>query len=434
MTASDASPPSPAPAPPEVRDPGRLASLRATGLLDSPPEAAFDRLTSLAARLLEAPVALVSLVSEERQFFKSCVGLQGAAAARRQTPLSHSFCQYVTGGEPLVVEDSRHHPLVADNLAIEDFGVIAYAGYPIRDLDGHVLGSFCVIDEKPRRWTGDDLALLEDLAASVSTEVQLRIALARARARASEAEQAAADLRGAEASLRRSLQARDEVSAIVSHDLRNPLNAVALAAELLCQSDDAEDRRRHVGKIHSAVERMARLIRDLVDITRVESGTLAVDLAPLPAADLLAQAHGELSDVAAAAGVELVWLPPAPPDLRLAADRHRALQVLSNLLANAVRHSAEGGRVELGAERRDGEAVLWVKDEGSGLSAEELEHVFDRFWRGRRRRGDGAGLGLAIARGIVEAHGGHIEAESCEGCGATFRFTLPLAAGTPARG
>jgi signal transduction histidine kinase len=429
MTASDASPPSRAPAPRELTDPDRLASLRATGLLDSPPEAAFDRLTSLAARLLEAPVALVSLVTDERQFFKSCVGLGPVLTERRETPLSHSFCQYVTSGEPLVVEDAREHPLVADNLAIEDFGVVAYAGFPIRDFDGHVLGSFCVTDEKPRRWSGDELRNLEDLAASVSTEVQLRLALARAKERAAEAEETTACLRRAEAELRRSLQARDEISAIVSHDLRNPLNAVALAAELLRETEDADDRRRHVDKIHGAVERMARLIRDLVDITRVESGTLAVDLAPVAAADLLGRAQSELADVAAAAGVELVCLPAEPPDLAVAADRHRVLQVLSNLLANAVRHSPEGSRVELGARNGGGEAVLWVEDQGSGLPEEDLEHVFDRFWRGRRRRGDGAGLGLAIARGIVEAHGGRIEAESCVGCGATFRFTLPLATG-----
>jgi signal transduction histidine kinase len=175
-----------------LTDPRRLGALRATGLLDSPPEEAFDRLTRLVTRVLHVPVALVTLVDGDRQFFKSCVGLPEMWAARRETPLSHSFCQYtVTTGEPLVIDDAREHPELRDNLAIPDIGIVAYAGIPLKTTDGHTLGTFCAIDTKPRSWTEADLETLRDLAASAATEIELRVALETAREGAREAEQAA---------------------------------------------------------------------------------------------------------------------------------------------------------------------------------------------------------------------------------------------------
>src|SRR5918997_6238455 len=128
-------------------DPARLAALRSTDLLDSLPEPSFDRLTRLAAKILRAPVALVSLVDGDRQFFKSSLGLPEPWASLRETPLSHSFCQHVVhAAAPLVIADARAHPLVRDNPAIRDLGVVAYLGLPLATADGAVLGSFCVID------------------------------------------------------------------------------------------------------------------------------------------------------------------------------------------------------------------------------------------------------------------------------------------------
>ena len=137
-----------------VADPDRLAALRAVALLDTPTEEAFDRLSSLAVQFLNAPVALVSLVDADRQFFKSCIGLPEPWASQRETPLSHSFCQYNRiAKQPLLIEDARTHPLFKNNLAVRDLNVIAYLGIPLVTSDGYVLGSFCVIDSQPRHWT-----------------------------------------------------------------------------------------------------------------------------------------------------------------------------------------------------------------------------------------------------------------------------------------
>jgi GAF domain-containing protein len=160
-----------------VADTRRLASLRATGLLDTPRDEAFDRLSGLAARLLDAPIALVTLVDEDRQFFKSCTGLPSPWAERRETPLSHSFCQHVVDRRrPLVLNDAREDPVLRDNLAVPEIGVVAYAGVPLTRPDGQVLGSLCAIDTKPRHWTPDQVQILSDLASSVVSEIELRAA------------------------------------------------------------------------------------------------------------------------------------------------------------------------------------------------------------------------------------------------------------------
>ncbi len=149
----------------------RLAALHELQLLDSAPEAAFDRLTRLALRITDAPIALVSLIDAERQFIKSCAG----RPTPREATLSHSFCQHVVAArEALIVADARTHPLLYDNPAIAELNAIAYLGVPLILATGEALGSFCVIDTQPRAWTQQDLATIQDLAAATMTEIELR--------------------------------------------------------------------------------------------------------------------------------------------------------------------------------------------------------------------------------------------------------------------
>lgn len=160
-----------------VHDPPRLAALHRSGLLDTPPEEDFDRLTRQVTASLGVPVALVTLVDEGRQFLKSCVGLPEPWASRRQTPLSYSFCKHnLLSAEPLVIGDARRHPLVRDNRAVTEIGVIAYAGIPLVTEDGHALGSLCAIDTRPRAWTPADIATLRIVAAAVMAEIERRAA------------------------------------------------------------------------------------------------------------------------------------------------------------------------------------------------------------------------------------------------------------------
>jgi len=157
-----------------VADRERLAALQATGLVDGDADPAFDRHARLAAEVLNAPIALVSLVDEDRQVFTGCVGLPEPWASQRETPLSYSFCQHaVAARDRLIVDDAREHELLRDNLAVKEMGVVAYAGIPLREPGGHVLGTLCVIDTQPRHWSTHQVELLEDLAASVATDISL---------------------------------------------------------------------------------------------------------------------------------------------------------------------------------------------------------------------------------------------------------------------
>ena len=172
-----------------VRNVARLSALQRLDLLDTPPEAAFDRLTRVACRVLHAPIGLASLVDHDRQFFKSCVGLPEPFASARETPVSHSFCQHVVAtGKPLIVENARTNPLVRLNPAVEQLGIVAYAGIPLITSEGHTLGSFCVIDSKPRFWSFDDIEMLQELAGCVMHEIEGRRLLQASEARCRELE------------------------------------------------------------------------------------------------------------------------------------------------------------------------------------------------------------------------------------------------------
>ncbi|HXE58947.1 MAG TPA: response regulator [Gemmatimonadales bacterium] len=159
-----------------LRAPERLAAVCRTGLLDSPPEESFDRLTRSARRSLDAPVALISLIDERRQFIKSQHGLGQPWAGRRELPLTHSYCQYtVTERAPLVVTDARRDPVLRASGGATELGAVAYAGVPLITREGYAVGTFCVFGPEPREWTGHDLAQLGELADVAQGEIDLRL-------------------------------------------------------------------------------------------------------------------------------------------------------------------------------------------------------------------------------------------------------------------
>jgi PAS domain S-box-containing protein len=158
-----------------LRQPERLAALRKLALANLEPEESFDRLTRLASVLFSTPIALITFVTEDRQYFKSCRGLPEPLASLRQTPLSYSICQYtVASGEPLMVPDARRDPMLCTNLAVTELGAVAYAGAPLITSEGDCLGTFCVADAQPRTWSAEQVAMLRDLAATAITELELR--------------------------------------------------------------------------------------------------------------------------------------------------------------------------------------------------------------------------------------------------------------------
>jgi PAS domain S-box-containing protein len=224
-------------------------------------------------------------------------------------------------------------------------------------------------------------------------------------------------------------RARDDVLAVVAHDLRNPLNTVTMAVSLMLETTPPErvEERRQVEIVRRAADRMNRMIQDLLDVKRMESGRLTTDLKPELPATLINDTIDMLRPLAAGSTIRLEAdiednLPP------VIADAARVQQVLSNLVGNAVKFTPRSGRITVCAEHIDGEVRFGVIDTGPGIPAEQLPHIFGRFWQAKTSDRRGIGLGLAIAKGIVEAHNGRIWVESHVGLGSTFYFTLPTAA------
>jgi signal transduction histidine kinase/DNA-binding response OmpR family regulator len=225
-------------------------------------------------------------------------------------------------------------------------------------------------------------------------------------------------------------RARDDLVAIVSHDLRNPVHTIHMAASFLLEVSPSEDRRvtarRQLEVIQRSATRANRLIQDLLDVARIQAGGLAVETVPIEVKSLVMEAVESATPLAAAASLRVSYAIPEGSAL-VSADRERVLQVLANLIGNALKFTPKGGEIKILANLEPSEVRFTVQDTGPGIPAEHLNHVFDRYWQAKSTAKLGTGLGLSIAKGIVEAHGGRIWVESPPGSGAAFQFTLPAA-------
>jgi signal transduction histidine kinase len=225
-------------------------------------------------------------------------------------------------------------------------------------------------------------------------------------------------------------RAREEVLGVVAHDLRGPLSVFETSASLMeltaSPGDAGASARRRAGVLHRTVERMRRLIDDLLDRAALDAGRLAIEMGTVEVRRLLLEASEPYAQAAAVGSVLLEIEPPEDVDL-VRCDRGRALQVLSNLIGNALKFTPEGGRVMVRARGVGQEVLFEVTDTGRGIPPAKLPHIFDRYWSDRRSAGGGTGLGLSIAKSLVEAQGGRIDVFSREGRGTRFEFTLPAA-------
>jgi signal transduction histidine kinase len=223
------------------------------------------------------------------------------------------------------------------------------------------------------------------------------------------------------------LDAKEELLRIVAHDLRSPLTSIALRAEGMARRHADDDIRRPAAAIRSTCGRMADLIESLVQAANIEAGNLVISICSFRVDDLVRAVVDTFAPAAEEAGVNLV---PRiePAGLEIDADRGRLLQVLSNLVGNALKFTKAGGVVGISATAGTDAIVLEVNDSGRGIAAEDVPHVFERYWKRDTDSSRGAGLGLYITKALVEAHGGHITVESALGRGSAFRIELPTSA------
>jgi len=375
--------------------PARLDAVRRLHLLDGPVDASLDLLTRLVRRLLDAPIALVSLVDADRQFFAGAQGLEEPARSARQTPLTHSFCKHVVAsGEPLEISDARSDPLVADNGALTALGVVAYLGMPLRGPTGHVVGSLCVIDTEPRGWSDDDRETLRELSQLVMTELEVRSTNAeldeRVKQRTRELEENRDRLRSLTIQLTHAEHRERLRLATVLHDeLQQLLVAAKFRAHDLPALDTTDDRRAASDEIADILDESIRVSRNLTAELYppgVHQRQLTEALAWL--ADRFHGRHGMRVELVG----DDVEMDEAPATVVFAAVRE--------LLFNVVKHAGtKAARIEV---EWDGAMVVTrVIDEGAGFDTADdaFEQNVGLFSLRERLLGLGGTLTIRSARG-----------------------------------
>lgn len=402
----------------------RLDALYAYGILDTDADKAFDDLTELASFVCETPIALVSFVDRDRQWFKSKVGIEA-----EQTPRDVAFCAHaILGDDPLVVPDShRDERFAANPLVTGEPNVRFYAGAPLITPDDHRIGTLCVIDHQPRELTAKQKSALQALARQVIDQLELRSKLALVSEKNRMLERLQAVNERMNASLVVKNEELEQFACIASHDLHAPLRGVKHLVEWI-EEDSAnaglvfpDEVKEHFDDVKGQIARMSRLLDSVLEYARAgtdEGTNEAVDLKKLVANAI------ELATVPEGFNIVLSGEFPS-----VHCNQNMLQRVLLNLLTNAIKHhDRESGQIEIHCDPGADELRLTVRDDGPGIPVEHQERVFQMFERLTSSRvSDGAGIGLSTVRKLVNAVGGQVQIVPGPEGGTTFQVIWPLA-------
>ncbi|WP_436521412.1 GAF domain-containing sensor histidine kinase [Actinoplanes sp. HUAS TT8] len=391
----------------EVNDEARLAALRTYQVLDRPRPPVLDELTRLAATMFDTPMAAVSMIDRHRQWFAGNVGL-----ADQETPLDVSFCAtIVPARKPLIVPDATLHPRFSSyRNVIGAPNIRFYAGAPVIDREGYVLGAMCVIDDEPREVADRQVDALSTFAGQAAAH------LAAIRSRFQMAQLGD--------HLARAAQREEDLVATITHELRTPVTSIQGYLELLAENEELEPYRRLIEPIHRNGQRLVAMVDHILAGTRPHDAPLPAPVGVVDLNDVLAAALRSCRPLAALRA-EPLDVRIGPP-IRVRADLARLAHAFEQLLRNAMLFTPGDRPIIVRVTGRTRPAVE-IEDCGVGIPDEELPYVFDRFYRGRHARDQavpGVGLGLTIARGAIAAHRGTLEVTS-DMRGTTARVTLP---------
>lgn len=377
----------------------RLAELQRYQILDTVDEDAYDAITFLVSQICQTPIALISIVDSDRQWFKSRVGIED-----RETPRDVAFCAHgiLNPAENLIVFDAFQDERFRDNPLVTDHpGIRFYAGAPLVTSSGNALGMLCAIDREPRKLDEGQIGALEALAVQVVALLDLRLAL-----------------REVEEETRK----REQFMSMVSHEIRTPLTAIMGYLEILSDPEaglsDIE-KSELLGVVNRQATEVEKLTEDFLTLSRAESGTLRVLVEEV---DPMAETRKAIESMEKENSVEIENTDRVKP---VSADPFRLRQIVRNLLTNSFRYGEPPVRIRIiGEEDR---VHLQVIDHGKGIPEEEREVVFRPFGQGSNARHvpTSVGLGLAISRLLAEAMGGELTYEHVEGL-SVMDLTLPV--------
>ncbi len=377
-------------------------------LVDASPQPDYDNLTKLASEILGVPVSLVSIVDFEndRQFFKSQIGLPEPWATEQQTPLSHSFCQHVVKtNAPLIVENALEHELVKDNLAIRDLGVVSYLGVPIYTPDSQPTGALCAIDGKPRQWTEKEIELLKQLSLCVTDTIKLKASLLTSEG------------------LR---QEQRDFTYAISHDLKSPANTLhMLLNEIGFERDKLSEKGQSFLDISlNVVNRMKDQVEDVLAYARTginQEAHVRVDLNTI-LEDVLDGLKSDIVEKNAKINfTELPIVTGCPKQLH---------PLFQNLVSNALKFQADGNTPSIdilaSSDPQNRYDIINITDNGIGIPQEFHKRIFKLFERLHTREDyPGTGVGLALCNRVISNHNGKISLQSEPNVGTTFTLKFP---------
>jgi signal transduction histidine kinase len=399
-------------APRPSSEPARLDALRRYEILDTDPDAAFDDLAVLAALVCRTPIALVTLIDDDRQWFKSRLGIEVTGTAR-----DHAFCAHaiLEPGRVLEIPDATADIRFAGNPFVTgEPQVRFYAGAPLVTPDGHALGTVCVIDRQPRRLTDEQTAVLLQLSRHAVTLLEVG-------RRARESERAASE-------------AKREFLRLISHELRTPMNGILGMTNLLLESGLSAPQRELAAISLESGEALLTTFNRLLEYAEIVAGRVDLQPAEFHVPDLVMDVQRQLLPAARKKGLALSMRWSAELPELVYGDARLVHRVLSHLAGNAIKFTARGEvTIEIGraGELPGGVSVRFaVSDTGIGVRPETTAAIFQPFVQGDRsdaRSFDGTGVGLTICRRLVDVMGGDIGVRSEPGAGATFWFEVPVA-------
>ena len=387
----------------------RLKKLDFYAILDTIPEETFDDLTRLASDILKVPIALISLLDKDRQWFKSRVGLEV-----EQTSRSISFCQYaIIDNDIFEIKDALQDIRFKDNPLVKgDPNIRFYAGVPLTDDEGYNIGTLCLIDRKPRILTDKERDSLRRLSRTVIRLIQYR---------------------KEKLELEMISQLKDDFLSNMSHEIRTPMHAIMGFSNLLSESFLSIEQRKNVNIITMASANLLNILNNILFVSKLESGRLKLDIRSINLEKAMKQIT-ELHQVNAdAKGIKLILKYDYDIPECVMGDITRITQVFGNLISNAIKFT-EAGSITFSGESKsisENQALILfqVSDTGIGIPRDNLEMIFERFIQAEMhamKKYEGAGLGLGIAKELSELMGGSISVKSTVGQGTTFSVEIPF--------
>jgi signal transduction histidine kinase/CheY-like chemotaxis protein len=393
-------------APPTVDEAARLKSLYDYDILDTKAEKIFDDITQLVAQICNMPISLISLVDSERQWCKSKIGL-----APQQTSKDIAFCTHAIHQKKVFeVEDTLHDERFFDNpLVTSTPNIRFYAGTPLVSPDGHVIGTLCVIDNKPNKLTQDQRQALEVLGRSVISQMELR---------------------KNNKILKLANEHKTEFLSNMSHELRTPLNAIIGFSHLMLENTQdykmPQKFAEYVKHIDYSGRRLLSVVNSVIDLNKIEAGMMQVQIKTICLREFIKNLEGMLAITANQKDVEFSVHVSNDLPKYLAVDQAKISQIITNLAHNAIKFTDGGKWVKVELSLNSKQLVITVADQGVGISSHDQTKLFDQFQQvGQAKSSEGSGLGLSITQSLVTLLGGKIKVLSTVGSGSIFKVLLP---------